>query len=105
MKSNYAKLVNGVVVPLENSHEAMLEWSSRFESRERYIAKHTIDGVFVSTVFLGLNHGFGETDLWFETMIFGGPHDGYQERYETLDEAKAGHADALELVNSPAATP
>ena len=46
----------------------------------------------VSTVFLGLDHAFdGGTPLLFETMIFGGEHDEYQERYATWDEAEAGH--------------
>lgn len=38
--------------------------------------------VRVSTVFLGLDHfgRVGEPVLW-ETMIFGGAHDGYQARY------------------------
>lgn len=36
----------------------------------------------------------------FETMIFGGEHDQYQERYSTWDEAEAGHKRAIELVFS-----
>ena len=38
--------------------------------------------------------------LLFETMIFGGPHDGYQERYTFWDEAEAGHAKALGMVRA-----
>jgi hypothetical protein len=55
--------------------------------------------VQVSTVFLGLDHnfGFGRKPLLFETMIFGGKHDQYQERYSTYKEAEKGHAVALEL--------
>jgi hypothetical protein len=34
----------------------------------------------------------------FETMIFGGPDDGYQRRYATWKEAEAGHKEALALV-------
>jgi hypothetical protein len=46
----------------------------------------------VSTVFLGLDHQWGDgPPLVFETMIFGGEHDQYQERYSTWDEAEAGH--------------
>jgi hypothetical protein len=29
--------------------------------------------------------------MWFETMVFGGPHDREMERYETWEEAKLGH--------------
>jgi hypothetical protein len=56
--------------------------------------------ILISTVFLGLNHGHGNSnrDLWFETMIFGGEHSEYQERYETWDEAQAGHDRAVGMV-------
>lgn len=54
--------------------------------------------VKVSTVFLGPDHGFcdGAPLLW-ETMIFGGEHDEYQERYSTYEDAVAGHAVAVKL--------
>ena len=55
-------------------------------------------GVHVSTVFLSLNHAFGQgPPVLFETMIFGGPHDDYQERYTTVEEAREGHRRAVEL--------
>jgi hypothetical protein len=55
------------------------------------------DGVYVSTVFLALNHAFGSgPPVLFETMIFGGPHDEYQERYTTVEEAREGHRRAVE---------
>ena len=61
-----------------------------------------IDETRVSTVFLGLDHDFlgsldlnpGYQPLVFETMIFGGEHDGYQRRYRTLFDALAGHLEA-----------
>ncbi|KKN76361.1 hypothetical protein LCGC14_0370470 [marine sediment metagenome] len=37
--------------------------------------------------------------LVFETMIFGGEDDGYQDRYSTWDEAVKGHRFACEKVN------
>ena len=47
----------------------------------------------VSTVFLSMDHGFGKgRPVLYETMIFGGPRDQYQERYCTRAEAEAGHA-------------
>lgn len=53
----------------------------------------------VSTVFLGLDHGFGDTPLWFETMIYKDENKGhfldYQERYETYEEAVKGHEQAI----------
>jgi len=52
----------------------------------------------VSTVFLGLDLGSGDPPIVFETMIFGGDHDQYQERYSTWEEAYLGHANAVQLV-------
>lgn len=50
----------------------------------------------VSTVFLSLDHNWGDgPPILFETMIFGGEHDGYQERYRTWEEAEEGHEIAL----------
>lgn len=77
-----------------------LTWARWFETAKRHVALDDLPGgVRVSTVFLGLDHGFGLTaqPLLFETMIFGGAHDEYQERYATRDEALAGHAKALAL--------
>ena len=51
----------------------------------------------VSTVFLGLDHRW-EPDgppVLYETMIFGGEHDGDMDRYCTRDAAEAGHADLV----------
>lgn len=62
------------------------------------------EDIFVSTVFLGLDHGWGDRELpdykplLFETMIFGGKYNDFQTRYHTYNEAKEGHAYALNLV-------
>ena len=56
--------------------------------------------VSVSTIFLGLDHryhGEGEPILW-ETMIFGGEHDQFQERYTSKADALAGFAKAVKMV-------
>lgn len=59
-------------------------------------------GIEVSTVFLfGINHRYDDgPPLLFETIIFGGEHDEYQERYPTWDEAVAGHARAVAMVRA-----
>lgn len=75
-------------------------WGKWFEEIEQRRVDHTeFDGGYVSTVFLGLDHNFSGHGgpLLFETMIFGGPESDYQERYETWDEAVAGHALAVEI--------
>ena len=67
------------------------EWFARFNDKR--IAKTTIvDGVDVSTVWLGLDHSWGDgPPLIFETMVFGGEHDQDCWRYSTEEQAKAGH--------------
>ena len=59
----------------------------------------------VSTVFLGLDHNWnGGPPILFETMVFGGPHNEYQERYATWDQAEKDHdrvVEALKAGKSP----
>ena len=76
-----------------------MEWAKWFETADRRVAKTTVnDEVNVSTVFLGLDHSFGDgPPLLFETMIFGGEHDQYQELFETWDQAEEGHTVAVAL--------
>lgn len=79
----------------------LLKWCMWFETNETSVAYQIIGDIIVSTVFLGINHQFSDgPPILFETMIFGGPHDQYQERYTTREEALLGHEDALKLVRS-----
>jgi len=74
----------------------LAEWAARIQSDltgdYRRVAQASIGEMLVSTVWLGLDHGWGQRPLYFETMIFGGKHDGWQARYSTRAEAEAGHA-------------
>ncbi len=80
----------------------LLTWARRFEKANRQVAYDVFpsnnENIRVSTVFLGIDHNFSGTGkpILFETMIFGGKHDGYQERYSTWKEAVKGHTKALE---------
>ncbi len=60
--------------------------------------------VLVSTVYLELNHGFFDKDLWYETMVFEECVEDVESRcinrYETEEQAIAGHNETLELVKS-----
>lgn len=94
------KLDGKNVVPCSDPIE---EWGRWFETANRKVAQDMIGDVRVSTVFIGLDHRFlGEEGppLVFETMIFGGPHEDYQIRSCTWDEAEAQHAEAIKLVRS-----
>ena len=68
------------------------DWGRWFETADRRVAESHNGKVRVSTVFLGLDHQWGKgPPMLFETMIFGGEHDQYQERCSTWDEAEAMH--------------
>lgn len=66
-------------------------------NRERYIATTRIDDgtnvATVSTVFLGIDHGFSGSDapVLFETMVFGGPLDKEQRRCCFYKQAQRQH--------------
>jgi hypothetical protein len=79
--------------------EDLMEWAKWFEQADRSVAKDDVNGVSVSTVFLGLDHAFGESQpMLFETMVFGGDLDQEQARYSTWDEAETGHKEMVARV-------
>ena len=81
-------------------------WSECLNSDERIIHQEIVDGVQVSTVFLAIETALHHILLYgrpesvpprlFETMIFGGPRSHEQIRYDTWDEALAGHVKIVE---------
>ncbi len=76
------------------------EWLDKNPERKAVKQDH-IGDIFISTVFLGLDHSWkGNTPILWETMIFGGDHDQYQERYTSYEDALEGHQIALNLVNN-----
>ena len=100
---------NGLYVLDDNGEPLLMEdlhvWARWTESHKpdtvvaQDMAANDDVVVLISTVFLGIDHnwGLGDPILW-ETMIFGGPHHGYSERYTSRDEAIAGHAEAVAMV-------
>jgi hypothetical protein len=77
----------------------LMTWAKWFEQADRCVAKDTINGVYISTVFLGLDHSFGSgPPLLFETMVFGGPLDQEQKRYSTWEESEIGHKKMIDRV-------
>lgn len=73
------------------------EWN--LSNGDKFVGRDFFGDVLVSTVFLGMDHGFGGTPLLFETMVFGGEFDGWCMRWSTWDEAESGHLDACRMVN------
>lgn len=77
-----------------------LTWTLFLEDlARRRVAETFVGEIRISTVFLGIDHAFGlGPPLLFETMVFGGPHDGWLDRYSTWDEAVAGHARVVKRI-------
>lgn len=69
----------------------LLTWATWFEEADRHVRDTKRDDVRVSTVFLGLDHGWDGRKELFETMVFVNGADQGCERYATWDEAEAGH--------------
>lgn len=77
----------------------MMTGARALAEKNRHVAEEIIGESRISTVFLGLDHSFFDgPPLVFETMIFGGPEDGFMNRYSTWKEAEEGHKKAVELV-------
>ena len=75
------------------------QWLDTWGEIENRIIARTQDGRFlISTVWLGLNHQYGDgPPLKFETMIFDEQNNGEDigcQRYSTKEQAIAGHEDA-----------
>lgn len=81
------------------------EWAKWYETSgdARRVGLDMLPNCKVSTVFLALDHSFSNgrgLPILFETMVFGGPLDGEQERYSFWDEAEAGHKAMVERVKA-----
>lgn len=98
MRSMFFVLREGVAVAVDRD-----TWIREFAKTDRSIAVTEANNGRVSTVFLGLDHGFGTgKPVLFETMVFGGPLDGGCERYADMRGAIDGHARWVERVNGGA---
>jgi len=80
------------------------KWATYFENMDyKSIARDVLgDGRVVSTIWLGIDHSYGDSDgpMIFETMIFeseGDFTDLYCDRYSTEQDALDGHKHAVEL--------
>ena len=87
----------GLYYDREGQPMELMEWAQAIEAGRNVVAKTKLSGgVEVSTVWIGLNHQWGDgPPLIFETMVFGGAMDQEQNRYSTETEAKAGHREMV----------
>ena len=76
-------------------------WAKWFGTADRTVAKTEIQGILISTVFLGLDHNWSMSGppILFETMAFT-DYDEAQNlptrRYATWEEAEVGHMETVE---------
>jgi hypothetical protein len=97
-------LVDGEPVAVDHTKlEELLRWGHWYGSGDRSVARTELaDGVWVSTIFLGVDASFGrdgENPILWETMVFGqGQYDQCRRRYRSLADAKIGHEEIVELV-------
>jgi len=76
-----------------------LDWIHEGGHSQKIIKQFETRDYKISTVFLGINHSISsENPLIFETMIFGGYHDGECVRYKTWQEAVDGHYSCLKML-------
>jgi hypothetical protein len=84
-----------------STHNDPIEFAMMLADADlRRVALTDVDGVRVSTIFLGIDHGWGLTPhpILFETMVFGGPLSESQERWTNEVAALAGHDQWVERV-------
>lgn len=89
------------VVPEPN----LLKWAEWYEHADRTVRQTHTERFMVSTVFLGIDTGWGKgPPICFETMVFTRGDDATpdqideQWRYATWSDAEAGHAATLKRV-------
>lgn len=86
--------------PIKTDIKSYIDWEIKNEPKKA-LKQEYINDIYVSTVFLGLDHSFqSQIPLLWETMIFGGRHDQYQTRYSSYEDAIKGHEVAVNLVKN-----
>src|SRR3972149_5510632 len=98
-------IFNGYYI-LDKHGEPMVEtdsmrWSEWFKTADRKVNGTDVGAFFVSTVFLGMDHNFGDGEpILYETCIFknneskielGDFHSEVVDRYTDKEKAEIGH--------------
>ena len=86
--------------PIKATIEEYSKWISK-NPKQKVVKQELINDSKVSTIFLGLDHSWeNNVPILWETMIFGGKEDMYQDRYTSYKEALVGHEKAVNLVKN-----
>jgi hypothetical protein len=89
--------------PVRAATGEFAEWFETHDN-ERIVAKTEVGEAEVSTCFLGIDHNRRnilqevEPPILWETMVFGGPHDGLTRRYSSLEGARSGHWEVVDQI-------
>jgi hypothetical protein len=92
-------LEGGALVAVDFEIWAHWFYEDREHGSKRRVALSETSEFAVSTMFL--QFGFDvdvPTPLFFETHVFGGAYDDYEEHYATYDEAVLGHKRIVAMV-------
>lgn len=80
----------------------MEEFRKLKKSPNRRVAHDQIGEADVYTSFLAIDHSFHQglnrAPILYETMIFGGDHDGFQNRYAYRYQAEEGHQKIIQAL-------
>lgn len=72
----------------------LMGWAEQMKTMDRIVKQEDIGKMWVSTVFLGLDHSWSETGppILFETMMtYSGSWQDYQTRCATWEQAEEMH--------------
>lgn len=75
----------------------LIEWANWYEFNDRVVKSEHYEDFFISTIFIGLDHNFGnyptKKPILFETMIFDGKSitERYCQRHHTYIDALIAH--------------
>jgi len=87
--------------PYPEGDVGLFQWCEDLENESYRVIKqeHLDNGYWVSTVWLGLNHQYGDgPPLIFETMVINpsGEWESFQRRYSTEADAIIGHLETVD---------
>lgn len=88
--------------------KSLLSWGKWMQEHRAdcHLAQDQIGEACVSTIFLGLDsfmvleRHLPHVPVLWETMVFGGPYDQFQNRYSSKDDALRGHSKIVQMLTS-----
>lgn len=108
---NFYKLNEDKTVSACTLYECVDQIQEMCRTKTKHVADDYIDGMRISTVWLGIDHGSSRwlassknyRPILFETIVFENPEQPYEcycDQYSTWEEAEEGHKKAIEWVKN-----